>query len=138
MILTRTSSRIWWSSFLVEKRWGYLLRFIFTSKMKDLIILQGFTKEELFQHIETVIENSLTAKLTRFIDELSKVKKVDYITRKQAAALLRISLPTLSSWTKLGIVTSVKIGTRVLYRSDILESCTADLQKGTMKKYSRR
>lgn len=44
----------------------------------------------------------------------------EYITRKEAAKLLDISLPTLLDWTKQGIVPGYRIASRIRYkRSDI-------------------
>ena len=110
---------------------------IFVQKMKELIILEGITKEELFQRIQTAVDNAVSARLLGFIDEVSKVKRVKYITRKETASHLKISLPTLQEWTKLGILKSIKIGNRVLYRSDIVETYNEDLQKGMRKKHHR-
>jgi excisionase family DNA binding protein len=109
----------------------------FKSKMKEIIILEGITKEELFQRIQTAVDNAVSSRLQGFIDELSKVKKVKYITRQETASLLKISLPTLNEWTKLGILTSIKIGTRVLYKSDIVETHNNNLQNGMRKKHHR-
>jgi excisionase family DNA binding protein len=39
-----------------------------------------------------------------------------FITRKEVAKLLKISLATLNDWTKQKIVQSYKIGNRVLYK----------------------
>jgi len=47
-----------------------------------------------------------------------------YFTRKEAAAMLYISLPTLHRYTKLGIISCKRIGTRILYsQSDLDEAC---------------
>ena len=101
--------------------------------MKDLIILQGITKEELFLHIETVIES----KLKRFIEDLPKEKAFGYLTRKEAAALLRISLVTLGELTKEQIIESTKIGNRVLYRSDFIEIYSRNYKKGIRNRARR-
>lgn len=39
-----------------------------------------------------------------------------YLSRKEAAELLGVSLPTLNDWSKSGIVPSYKLGSRVRYR----------------------
>lgn len=53
----------------------------------------------------------------------------EYLTRKQTADKLHISLGTLDSYTKLGILKAVKIGHRVLYRTDDLnESFTEKIE----------
>ncbi len=39
----------------------------------------------------------------------------DILTRAQVAELLKISYPTLSSWTKLGYLKAYRIGKRNVY-----------------------
>ena len=45
----------------------------------------------------------------------------EYISRKQAAKILKISLPTLSEWSKSGVVKGYRIATRVRYKRRELE-----------------
>lgn len=45
-----------------------------------------------------------------------------YLTRLEAAKLLQISLPTLHSYTRIGLIPAKRIGTRVLYSEDELRS----------------
>ncbi|RZJ99556.1 MAG: DNA-binding protein [Flavobacterium sp.] len=67
--------------------------------------------------------NELLGKIGQLIDErLSKLPPdpekppFKFISRAEVAKLLKISLPTLHDWTKLGILQSYKIGNRVLYK----------------------
>jgi len=48
-------------------------------------------------------------------------KKAQYLSRKETAAYLKITLPTLNAHTKSGKLTAYLIGRRVLYRADQLE-----------------
>ena len=48
--------------------------------------------------------------------------KANYLTRKQAAKKLSISLPTLTSWTNQNRIRSIKIGGRVLYEESDLNN----------------
>lgn len=45
----------------------------------------------------------------------------EYISRKQAAKMLKISLPTLCEWSKTGIIKGYRIATRVRYKRRELE-----------------
>lgn len=46
-----------------------------------------------------------------------------FLSRKEAAELLSVSLTTLNDWSKSGIVASYKLGSRVRYRmSDIQDA----------------
>ena len=52
-----------------------------------------------------------------------------FYTRNQVKTLLKISLPTLHRYTKLGILKSKKLGNRVLYKISDVESAFHDLKK---------
>ncbi|MDV3980942.1 DNA-binding protein [Elizabethkingia anophelis] len=46
----------------------------------------------------------------------------EYLTRREVAELLGITLPTLHNWTKKGIITAYRIGTRLRYNKvEIIE-----------------
>ncbi len=75
------------------------------------IEIQDITVDELTE----LIAYKLLTKIERFIND-SKNKKDDILlTRKETVEYLKISLPTLYSWTKLGILKSFRIGSRVYY-----------------------
>jgi len=46
--------------------------------------------------------------------------ETELLTRKEAAAFLKVSLPTLAQYTKEQIITGRKCGNKVLYRKDDL------------------
>ena len=46
-----------------------------------------------------------------------------YLTRKEVAKSLSITLPTLSVWTKSGKLKAYRISRRVWYKSDEVEKC---------------
>jgi excisionase family DNA binding protein len=55
-----------------------------------------------------------------------------FMTRTEVSRHLKISLPTLLDWTKLGWLNSYKMGRRVLYKEEEVEQAVrnaADLQK---------
>lgn len=56
--------------------------------------------------------------------------EIDYITRKDAAKILGVSLPTLNEWTKKGIITGYRISTRVRYNKDEILSSLNKVQAG--------
>lgn len=45
----------------------------------------------------------------------------EFLTRKEASKKLNISLPTLHSYTKKGILKGYKVGVRVLYKKSEVE-----------------
>lgn len=80
------------------------------------ILLHSLTLEELLSAIEVLLDKKLQPA------KPAKSKPV-YLSRKEVASLLMITLPTLHDWTKLGWLKSYKIGTRVLYKeSDVIEA----------------
>jgi len=51
----------------------------------------------------------------------------EYITRAEAAKILRISLPTLRSWTLSGRLKSYRVGSRVRYKKTEVESAVREI-----------
>ncbi len=67
--------------------------------------------------------------------QIIKTDEPEYITRKETAKLLVITLPTLHIWTKQGIVKGYRISTRIRYkRTEILEA----LMQVKSMKYRRK
>lgn len=92
----------------------------------ETIIIQ-LTKEEFKDLlIESVLEAS--GKL------LPKQSEIKYLTRKEAAKKLHITLPTLNKWTKSGNIKSYRIEGRVLYREDEINEV---VESGIQVKYKR-
>lgn len=75
------------------------------------LIIEKVTLQELQEMFSNVIESK--------IESLKPAKQsgdeARFLTRKETAELLRISLPTLADWTKLGFLHAINIGRRVLY-----------------------
>lgn len=53
-----------------------------------------------------------------------------YLTRKETAALLNISLPTLTHYTKHGIIIGNRIGARVLYKRSEITNALQQIRGG--------
>ena len=70
----------------------------------------------------------LDQRIKRAVSEaLNNTDTPRYLTRKEAAGLLNISLPTLMSYVKKGLLPAQKIGTRVLFDEEKLKECLRDL-----------
>ena len=82
--------------------------------MEQIIILQGITVERLLTQIEAIIEK----KMVEIAEQVQPVNSSRYMTRKEVADYLHISLPTLHDWTKMSWIKSYKMGSRVLYKSE--------------------
>lgn len=80
--------------------------------MTNSIILQNIDE----QGLKAIIADVVSEKLAAFTPQPQSDNK--YLTRREMAACLHISLPTLNEFTKKGIVTGYRIGGRVLYREN--------------------
>ncbi len=59
--------------------------------------------------------------------------KEKYLTRKQAAKILQISLPTLHQYTKSSLITSYRIGNKVRYKESDIEKALNERNFGRRK-----
>ncbi|KAB8151070.1 DNA-binding transcriptional MerR regulator [Mesoflavibacter sabulilitoris] len=61
-------------------------------------------------------------KIENYLKELSKKQNDEILTRQEVADYLRISLVTIHSWNKHGILNPIRIGNRIFYKKqDILD-----------------
>jgi excisionase family DNA binding protein len=89
--------------------------------MPNEIILSGFTFEQFQDTIKGIVRNEVTEALSGL--PVAPEPSPEFITRREAAETLRISLPTLNEWTKTGIIPASRIGTRIRYaKADVLNS----------------
>jgi excisionase family DNA binding protein len=93
------------------------------------ILLNGLNLDYLLERIGELIEKKLTVQPPK----ISTTTK--YLSRLEVSTLLKISLPTLNEWTKLGWLKSYKIGNRVLYQSDEVEASLQNVQSNKHKKF---
>ena len=83
----------------------------------DQIILHGLSIPELKKLLIEVVEEKLGQLL-----KIEKPKaKAGYLGRVEVAEMLKISLPTLNEWSKLGTLQSYRIGNRILYKAQEVE-----------------
>jgi len=96
----------------------------------EQILLVGIDVDEFLEKVSKLIENKF---------KNSNITSVEHtqpklLSRAEVASLLKISLPTLNDYTKLGWLQSYKIGKRVLYKSDEIEQA---LHKVLNQKHKR-
>lgn len=80
--------------------------------MADPIVLLPIPLTELMESIRATVRAELAATQNK-----PATADTDYLSRHEAAAKLKITLPTLSKWTMAGRVKAHRIGRRVLYKS---------------------
>jgi excisionase family DNA binding protein len=68
------------------------------------------------------LKQAITSAVHSEFSKLHPLQPDKLITRKEAAKMLNISLPTISAWEKANQLKSVRIGSRVYFRqSDLLK-----------------
>ncbi len=77
--------------------------------------------------LEELIEKSVSNGIAKQLAisppiEISKDQENQFLTRREAAKYLGISLVTLSDWSKSGVVTGYRIASRVRYKRNELEN----------------
>jgi excisionase family DNA binding protein len=95
--------------------------------MEDSILIRNLTVNDLQNIIRTTMREEIQILLTKKGDPR-------YLTRKEAAELLKISLPTLHEYTRHGLVKGFRIGNRILYKLEDLEQ---DLKIIEVNRYRR-
>jgi excisionase family DNA binding protein len=96
----------------------------------EKFIINSFTETDLKRVFREVLAEKVDCEVNRGNSE----GKINYLNRFEVVKLLKISLPTLGNWTKQGILQSYRIGKRVLYREDEVNS---SLQQTKNLKYKR-
>lgn len=96
----------------------------------EQIFLQGISLDEFKELLIETVESRFKVQEVQ-----SKVQSDQkYLSRAEVAKLLKISLPTLNEWTKIGHLQSYRIGNRVLYKADEVDE---SLSKVRTLKYRR-
>ena len=93
-------------------------------------MVQNLLIQASLSDIEAVVRKVLDR-----LNDLMPQRKEDtplYLTRDEAAKMLRISLPTLADWTRQGMIPAQRIGRRVLYAISDIEN-TLEGKKGGRK-----
>ncbi|MEI2738122.1 MAG: helix-turn-helix domain-containing protein [Chitinophagaceae bacterium] len=94
------------------------------------IFLKGITVSDLLEKIGQIVDHKIGSMQRLSIEKQAK----PYLTRREVAQMLDISLPTLNDWSKSGLLRSYKIGNRVLYRMNEIEEA---ITQGAFKKGRR-
>ena len=93
-----------------QTRFGYLIEQAFTCLFN-----------ELEEGISEKIKNAITSQVLNK-DRPPANPSPGFYTRSECSKLLRISLPTLDRYTKEGLLKPVRIGRRVFYSLDCINS----------------
>lgn len=83
------------------------------------------------QELKTEIAGEVVNQLSGLITQTQTPKpQTEYLTRREAAHLLGVSLPTLNEWSKNGTVKGYRIASRVRYKRAELEQSLSQFKTG--------
>jgi len=82
-----------------------------------MVQLISLTEEEL----QNLVAKTIRQELEDFTPKPVTKEPTKFNTRKETADRLHISLPTLNEYTKKGIITGQRIGSRVLYSEEAIQ-----------------
>jgi excisionase family DNA binding protein len=99
--------------------------------MSTEIILHTTPKSEL----KNLIAEAIKEQLSTFFEKKDTEDKL--LTRKQVSGMLSISLPTLHTWTKEGIIQGIRIGSSIRYKSSEIEKALQNIQSIKYSRYNR-
>ncbi len=84
--------------------------------MENHVLIQNVTSDEFFERVKEAVRDELKNLINK-----SEAEEQKLLTRNETSKHLRVSLPTLNTYTKNGLIKSVRFGYRVLYRlEDVL------------------
>jgi excisionase family DNA binding protein len=88
----------------------------------DKLILSSYSINELLAPFKEMVTDCLNNQL-KDLDKAptDQIIEPDFITRKEASEILGVSLVTLNSWTKQGIIIGYRVGTRVRYKKNEIQ-----------------
>lgn len=99
---------------------------------KKIIQIENLQADELLDRLERM-ESAIIA-LGEQRTPISKEETAGYITRTDVSRMLKVSIVTVSDWTRKGILTAYKCGNRVYFKRPEVEA--ALVKKGG--KYAHR
>ena len=76
------------------------------------------TPEELTTLVNEILDN----KIEIILKHLQQTPKTEYLSKKETAKLLGVSIGTLDNWSKNGILEPRYIGNRVLYTRQAIDN----------------
>lgn len=85
----------------------------------------GITPSELKEDIL----KDVRAELKEIVQNFQPVKPSEYITRQEAAKILKVSLVTLTDWNKKGVLKPYRLGNLIRYKRSELDEALIAISK---------
>lgn len=89
--------------------------------------IHGISPEELKESILTDVKKELV----NLVEKLNLFNKPqeEFLTRKEAAKMLKISLVTITDWNKKGILNPYRLGNLIRYKKSELEEAMVQINQ---------
>jgi hypothetical protein len=81
------------------------------------LIIQGTSLDDFLSQVNSIVTKAIEAQ-----KETPKPIKPNYLTRIETAGKFNITLPTLNSYTRKGLIPAYRFGARVLYKESEIET----------------
>ena len=87
------------------------------------LFLQGISVEELGETIKGIVAEEVKNALTAISETMQKDTTPEYLSRKETAEMLGVSLPTLHSYVNKGYLTAHRVGEKTIrFRKEDVEN----------------
>lgn len=81
------------------------------------------------EQLRSEISEDVFKKIAKLIQSTQQpAKETELLTRKEAAKLLGVSLPTILDWTKTGKITGYRIASRIRYKKAEIENSLSQIK----------
>jgi hypothetical protein len=97
------------------------------------IILQGLSLSEFESLLDKMIAAAVHEAITIKENAPTQNETNTYLTRREAAKQLRISLPTLAKYSLAGLIPCHYIGARILYKQEEIDMALSKVQSQKFK-----
>ena len=86
-------------------------------EQKNIIQVHNTTPQQLKESILTDVR----VELQNITQNFQPKKQPEYLTRKEVAAILKVSLVTLSDWNKKGVLKPYRLGNLIRYKREEID-----------------
>ncbi len=93
------------------------------------LFLQGLSLDDLKSTIQCIVADEIKNALTAISETMQKDTTPEYLTRKETAEMLGVSLPTLHSYVNKGYLTAHRVGEKTIrFRREDVENALNAVQ----------
>jgi excisionase family DNA binding protein len=94
-------------------------------EQNNITQVHGITPQQLRENILADVRTELKEIILNFQPK----KQPEYLTRKEVAKILKVSLVTLSDWNKKGVLKPYRLGNLIRYKTTEIEESLIAINK---------